>query len=265
MVWMIKPTVLNKIIAEPGGSAWVDDTTSVDRIFDSRLSYSKGAFLLRMLRWTLGDSTFFKGVDAYLDDPQLAFSFAHTTDLQHYLESAARVDLIYFFNQWFYGQGFTTFSVQWYQQPSTGKLYLQVDETTSVPTSVNFFKVKLPLQLLYNNNAKKITLNCGYNHQQFVIQNPGFTITKLAVDSDKYLISAKDTAIENNVANIILNGIEGNTTLRLFSMKGALLFTQQLNITATPLSLQVSLLTSRLPLMFWLLPNRVVQNIASQL
>ena len=253
---------LNKIISEPGGSVWVDDTTSVDRIFDSRLSYSKGAFLLRMLRWTVGDSAFFKGVNAYLDDPQLAFGFARTTDLQHHLEQISGIDLDYFFNQWFYGQGFPTFSVQWYQQPTTGKLYLQVDETTSVPSSVNFFKVKLPLQLLYNGNAKTITLNCNYNHQQFVLEDPGFTVTKLAVDSDKYLISAKDTAIENqnafatlleqsehtitvvpnpvsNIAIVILNNISGNATLQLFSMKGALLFTKQVNVTSTPLSLQV--------------------------
>ncbi len=253
---------LNKIIAEPGGSVWVDDTTSVDRIFDSRLSYSKGAFLLRMLRWTIGDSAFFKGLNDYLNDPQLAFGFARTINLQQHLEQTSNIDLNYFFNQWFYGQGFPTFSVQWYQQPSTNKLYVQVDETTSVPSSVNFFKVKLPLQLLYNDNAKTITLNCDYNHQQFVLENPGFTVTEIKVDSDKYLISAKDTAIENknafatlleqsehtitvipnpvlNVATVILNNISGNTTLQLFSMKGALLFTKQLNITATPLSLQI--------------------------
>jgi aminopeptidase N len=253
---------LNKIIAEPGGSVWVDDTTNVGRIFDSRLSYSKGAFLLRMLRWTIGDSAFFKGLNAYLDDPQLAFGFARTADLQHHLEQTSSIDLDYFFNQWFYGEGFPTFLVHWYQQPSTGKLYLQVDETTSVPSSINFFQVKLPLQLINTGNAKTITLNCHYNHQQFVLQNPGFTIAKIAVDSDKYLISAKDTAFEDqnafktlleqsqhiitvipnpvkDIANIILNNISGITTVQLFSMKGALLLTQQLNITATPLSLQI--------------------------
>jgi aminopeptidase N len=253
---------LNKIIAAPGGSVWVDDTTNVDRIFDSRLSYSKGAFLLRMLRWTIGDSAFFKGLNGYLDDPQLAFGFARTTDLQHHLEQTSGIDLNYFFNQWFYGQGFPIFSVQWYQEFSTGKLYVQVDETTSDPSSINFFNVKLPLQLVYNNSGKTITVNCDYNHKQFVLPNPGFTITKIVVDSDKYLISANDTAFENqnafatlleqsqhvitvipnpvkDVANIVLNNISGNTTLQLFSMKGALLFTQQLNITATPLSLQI--------------------------
>jgi hypothetical protein len=35
------------VVSQPGGSVWVDDTTNVNRIFDSRLTYNKGAFLVR--------------------------------------------------------------------------------------------------------------------------------------------------------------------------------------------------------------------------
>src|SRR5436305_785741 len=59
---------LKDIVSQPAGSAWVDDTTNSNRIFSSRLSYHKGAFLVRMLRWTLGDSVFFAGINSYLND-----------------------------------------------------------------------------------------------------------------------------------------------------------------------------------------------------
>ncbi|MEP7319490.1 MAG: M1 family metallopeptidase, partial [Panacibacter sp.] len=70
---------LDNIVSQTGGSVKVDDTTSTGRIFDSRLSYDKGAFLLRMLRFTLGDSLFFKGLQNYLEDPLLKYNFARTT------------------------------------------------------------------------------------------------------------------------------------------------------------------------------------------
>lgn len=51
---------INNVTSATGGSVWVDDTTSVNRIFNGRLSYDKGGMLLHMLRWKLGDANFFK-------------------------------------------------------------------------------------------------------------------------------------------------------------------------------------------------------------
>ncbi len=114
---------------EPDGSVWVDDTTDVNRIFNFDLSYKKGAMLLRMLRWRLGDSLFFKGIRDYLTDPSLQYNFARTKDLQRHLEEASGQSLTDFFNQWFYGKGFPSFAVQW--NWSKNKLQLQIQQTTS--------------------------------------------------------------------------------------------------------------------------------------
>ncbi|MBK9723203.1 MAG: hypothetical protein IPO78_16620 [Saprospiraceae bacterium] len=51
---------IEDVISEPGGSVWCDDTTQVGRIFNGRLSYSKGALILHQLRWIIGDSAFSK-------------------------------------------------------------------------------------------------------------------------------------------------------------------------------------------------------------
>jgi aminopeptidase N len=53
MPW--KQQNINWVTSQPGGSVHVDDTTSVSRIFNSRLSYSKGALILHTLRWIIGD------------------------------------------------------------------------------------------------------------------------------------------------------------------------------------------------------------------
>lgn len=49
---------INNITSKPNGVVYVDDTTNVARIFDSRLTYNKGGWVLQMLRWKLGDSVF---------------------------------------------------------------------------------------------------------------------------------------------------------------------------------------------------------------
>ena len=98
-----RSTKVNSITSEPGGSTFVSDTTSVNKIFDGRLSYSKGAMILHMLRYKLGDTDFFQAIKNYLADPDLAFSYAVTKDLQNHLETVSGEDLTEFFNDWFYG------------------------------------------------------------------------------------------------------------------------------------------------------------------
>ena len=72
------------------------------RIFSSRLTYNKGAYLLHMLRWVLGDTLFFRGIRQYVNDPKLAYGFARTDDLKRNLEQVSGKDLTEFFNDWFF-------------------------------------------------------------------------------------------------------------------------------------------------------------------
>lgn len=182
------------ITALPNGSVWVNDTTSSGRIFDGRLTYDKGAFLLRMLRFTLGDSAFFAGIRQYLVDPKLQYGFARTKDLQRNLEQVSGMNLNYFFKQWFYGQGYPSFTVNW-KQNNKGKIILSVSQTTSHP-SVSFYKTPLPIVLKTGNTTKTIVLENTINNQNFVIDNPGFAVTELLIDPDKYLISKNNKSIK---------------------------------------------------------------------
>lgn len=49
---------LNSVVSQPGGSVWVNDISNVGRIFNGRLSYAKGAMVLHMIRWKIGDEAF---------------------------------------------------------------------------------------------------------------------------------------------------------------------------------------------------------------
>ena len=59
---------ISHITQSTGGSVYVNDTTSIGTIFSSRLSYSKGAMVLHMLRWKMGDELFCQAIKNYLKD-----------------------------------------------------------------------------------------------------------------------------------------------------------------------------------------------------
>lgn len=135
---------INHVTQHPGGSVMVDDTTEVSRIFSGRLSYSKGALVLHMLRWKLGDDDFFQAIRNYLDDPQLAFGYAKTPDLIYHLETESGMDLTEFFNDWYYNQGYPDYHVEWSQSPE-GVVKVEIFQTPS-HESVDFFEMPVPIQ-----------------------------------------------------------------------------------------------------------------------
>lgn len=192
---------LSYIVSDKSGSVWVDDTSNVNRIFSGRLSYDKGSFLLRMLRWTMGDSAFFAGLRNYQSDPKLKYGFAHTSDLQRNLENASGLKLDYFFQQWFYGQGYPSFLVKW-KQDASKKIELTIHQTTSHP-SVAFYKVPLQLVFKNGNTQKKFVIQDSVNNQMVDIQL-GFFVDTILIDPEMQLIS-------NNNRVVHLQTFEKNT------------------------------------------------------
>ena len=184
---------LDYIVSKTNGSVKVDDTTSVSRIFDSRLTYSKGAFLLRMLRWTIGDAAFFTAVNNYLNDPKLKYNFAHTADLKAHLETASGQDLTYFFNQWFAGQGYPTFTVQW-SQNAANTATINISQTTS-NSSVSFYRVPLVLKFKNATQQKTIVVNHNINNQ-VLTADIGFKADAVEIDPDRQLVSKNNKAIK---------------------------------------------------------------------
>ncbi len=198
---------LDNIVSQTGGSVKVDDTSSVNRIFDGRLSYDKGAFLLRMLRFTMGDQQFFEGVSKYLNDSLLKFNFAKTADLQRNLEAVSGLDLTYFFNQWFTGQGYPSFTVNWSQDLSNN-VTINLSQTTSHP-SVSFFQVPLALKFKNATQEKTIIVQHTINNQ-VVIENIGFKADTVLIDPDKQLISKNNKSVHTFAK---LSGLNATVTV----------------------------------------------------
>jgi aminopeptidase N len=193
--WMIfKKNLINDITSKPDGSVWCNDTTSVSRIFDSRLTYNKGAMILHQLRWVIGDSAFFSALDNYLNDPNLSYGFAHTADLKAHFEASSGQSLTWYFNDWFTGEGFPSYQINWNQTGNT--VNLTVNQTQS-HSSVSFFELPLPIEFKGASQDTIIRLDNTFSGQTFSVTIP-FTVNSIKLDTALWLISANNTVTSVN-------------------------------------------------------------------
>lgn len=81
-----------------------------ENMFDA-ISYQKGGRILNMLRNYVGDEAFFKGLNLYLK--QNAFKATEAHQLRLAMEEVTGQDLNWFFNQWYFGQGYPTLDINY--------------------------------------------------------------------------------------------------------------------------------------------------------
>ncbi len=194
-----KQSKINAVTSQPGGSVWVNDTTSVSRIFDGRLTYSKGALLLHMLRWKLGDTHFFQAVNNYLNDPALAYGYARTQHFKAHLEAVSGQNLDEFFADWYYGQGHPIYTIQW-SQNSAKLLTVQIFQTPSHP-SVSFFNIPVPVRFSGGSQSQTLIFDPVANGQTFT-QQLSFFVSSVEFDPERWLCAKSSIVMPVELAEL---------------------------------------------------------------
>jgi aminopeptidase N len=197
-----KGNMIESITTSPNGAVYLtdDEALNVSRIFSTRLTYNKGAMVLNMLRFKLGDEAFLQGLRAYLNDPDLAYAYAHTDDLQSHLEAASGMDLTEFFADWVYGQGYPIYTIAVQNMPA-GQVRITVNQTQS-NASVSFFEMPVPVRLTGSGGQQQdFILPNTTNGQQFVV-NASFEPTGVVFNPKKDIIS------KNSTTNLATQNVE---------------------------------------------------------
>jgi aminopeptidase N len=185
-----KDIQVKRIISSPDGSVYVSDTTDVNRIFNGRLSYSKGAYLLHMLRWEMGDSLFFKGMKNYLNDPEIANGFASQQQFVKHMETVADTSFTEFFKDWYYGEGYPIYRLTYYTDYGDfGKQKLRISQSSS-NSSVGFFEMHIPVRVWKDGKYTDLRLYNTNQNQEFVISET--KVDRIEFDPDKWLIAKAD-------------------------------------------------------------------------
>ena len=225
------------ICSSPDGSVFVTDTLDNNRLFDARLTYSKGAMLLHMLRWKMGSENFFTVLRNYQSNAQLSYGFARNIDLKTELESVSGQNLDEFFNDWYWGEGYPSYQLS-YNQDTTNLLTFSLGQTQSHP-SVSFFEMPVPIRFKNATHDTTIVFDHTFTEQVFtvalnfkvdnVIINPNYeivcsgnTVTSLSEIKQAPLVQVYPNPA-NNFLTITIGKSIKNGRIEISTLEGKIL------------------------------------------
>ncbi|WP_223607407.1 M1 family aminopeptidase [Chryseobacterium sp. OSA05B] len=192
---------INNITSAPDGATYVPDSelSSVSRIFSNRLTYAKGAYILRMIKWILGDAVFYQAVKDYHARPNLAYSYVRTSDFNASLLQSTGKDFTGFFNDWLYGEGYPSYTTKWKQ--TGNQIFFKISQTQSSP-SVSFFEMPLPIKV--NGTGGEIAyfvLNHTANNQGF-LETVLFPVASVEFNYDYQILEKNSTVVQDNTLSV---------------------------------------------------------------
>ncbi|HTY37264.1 MAG TPA: M1 family aminopeptidase [Bacteroidota bacterium] len=114
--------------------------------------YPRGASVLHMLRYVLGDILYQRGIQHYIT--KNAFQPVETNDLKNALEETTGQNLQWFFDQWVYKAGHPVFNVSYQWNESTKQIALNVRQTQKMDSLTGVFRMPVDVEITTAVSAK---------------------------------------------------------------------------------------------------------------
>jgi hypothetical protein len=166
------------------GSVYVYDITDSARIFSSNYSYSKGAWVVHMLRGVVGDEDFFDILAAYRE--RYEFSTATTEDFRAVAEEVWGGDLEWFFDQWVYGGGAPGYRYGWQEHEVNGRRYLEI--TLEQTQSEGVFQMPIQIATRENGQNRSYLVWSDARSENLLIPVSG-PVQDVDLDPDDWILS----------------------------------------------------------------------------
>jgi aminopeptidase N len=265
----------NDVMSAIDGSVYNPDTTSENRIFDTRLTYDKGGAVLHTLRFVINNDTlFFHALRNYLQ--QFSYSTATTPDFQTSVQNTTGLNLNQYFTQWIYGEGYPTFNVHWNQQGNS--FVMRSIQTVSDASVTPLFITPIQYTLVRSTGDTTIRVMHATDTAWYNFTVSG-TVTNIIVDSANWIINkvigpthdvtltgintynnieAETSVYPNPADNLITVKSEGSFTFTLYDVTGKLILTKKCN---TFENIDVSRLISGM--YFYQMNSQTLSNIKS--
>ncbi len=132
---------------------WAIVTPNVNTLFNYAITYMKGACVLHLLRYVMGDADFFDGLYSYANDPDLKYKSAVIPDFKEHMSTAYGEDLSWFFDEWIYQPNHPVYQNQyWFQNISTG-IWEVGFVARQTQTNSSFHKMPIEIKLSFSTGA----------------------------------------------------------------------------------------------------------------
>jgi aminopeptidase N len=133
--------------------------------------YPRGASVLHMIRFLLGDRLFWRAIHHYITKHQ--FSVVETNDFKIAIEEATGQNLSWFFDQWVYRAGYPVFDVSYHWNDTTRAFLLHVRQTQTMDSLTGIFRT--PVEIAVTSSGRTVThrLNILSSDTIFVLPATG--------------------------------------------------------------------------------------------
>lgn len=165
------------------------------QIFNAAISYYKGALVLNMLRFVLGDSLFFQTLINYRN--QFLYSIATTEDFKNVVNLSTGEDLSWFFNQWIYQPNHPIYVYNWKVNKNQNKyeLTFYLKQTQS---HYPVYKMPIELKIQFTDSDTTIKVWNTLREEAFNFEFEQ-SITNVLFDPQNYIIKQATRDLSLNV------------------------------------------------------------------
>jgi aminopeptidase N len=134
--------------------------------FDSH-TYPKGAAIINMMRWILGDKPFRKTISHFLH--KHAYGPADTHDFITAIKEMTGQNLDWFFEQWFFSPGHPVFDVSYHWDDTDGKVKLKIAQTQDTSGRIPIFKTPVVIAVVTAQGKKTERVRLEEKVEEFEI------------------------------------------------------------------------------------------------
>jgi aminopeptidase N len=205
--------VHDNVMNQNGGSVWVLDSLNENRIFSGRLTYDKGAAIVHTMRYMVNDDALFFDI---LRDFQVAFkdSTANGIDFKEALEDATGIDFNPVFEEWYFGEGYPTYSLLWQQNGED--VLIEINHTCSKPSVTATFTNDLDIRFIRPGIGDTIVrFDVNANSNTFTVSNIGTIASSILIDPENWIINQVGSIVQSNELSFI-DPEENNLTLSIY-------------------------------------------------
>jgi aminopeptidase N len=158
-------------------------------LFDATL-YKKGALILHMLRYTVGDEMFWKALHKYLSENR--DKNVETSDLQRAFEETTGQKLDWFFDQWVYKAGYPELRVRSFYDLRAHTITLDVTQTQGTELNTPaVFRLPVDVEFVTVKGARVEHIEINERHQRFTFKLDSKPL-KINFDKDERILKKLD-------------------------------------------------------------------------
>ncbi|HSD63834.1 MAG TPA: M1 family aminopeptidase [Ignavibacteriaceae bacterium] len=150
---------------------WINNTPPSGTLFNTAITYDKGACVLHMLRYVMGDELFFQGMMHYATDPALKYHSAVTTDFVSDMSAIYGQDLTWFFDEWVMQPNHPIYANEYWLQSLGGGQWEVGFIAKQTQTNTPFHKMPIEIKVHFSTGSDSTMLVMNDSNNQMYTFN----------------------------------------------------------------------------------------------